>query len=169
MKKIVLFLMVALSMCSVSFAKNNTLLNNEGLNRTGSVSVSQVRKVSDIVQELAVPDIESGGRIVISQNEEVNALVQQQVVGMVNGYRVQMFSSNNGQKARNKAFEIKTEIVTKHPNIEIYVTFNAPFWRVRVGNCLTKDAAQELRLWIIKEFPKYASETYIVPDVVVIQ
>ena len=24
-------------------------------------------------------------------------------------------------------------------------------------------------LWIIKEFPKYASETYIVPDVVVIQ
>ena len=117
-------------MCSVSFAKNNTLLNNEELNRTDSVSVSQVRKVSDIVQELAVPDIESGGRIVISQNAEVNALVQQQVVGMVNGYRVQMFSSNNGQKARNKAFEIKTEIVTKHANIEIYVTLNALFFRV---------------------------------------
>ena len=54
MKKIVLFLIVALSMCTVSFAKNNMLLNNEGLNRTDSVSVSQVRKVSDIVQELEI-------------------------------------------------------------------------------------------------------------------
>lgn len=169
MKRIFFTLIVTLSVFTMAYAENNNVKIEENLNRSDSVAISQVRKVADIIQELAVPDMESKGRIVISQNEEVNALVQQQVVGMVNGYRVQIFSSNNGQKARNKAFEIKTEIVKKHPNIEIYVTFNAPFWRVRLGNCLTKDAAQELRLWIIKEFPMYASETYIVPDVVVIQ
>ena len=169
MKRIFFALIVTLSVFTMTYAENNSVKIEENLNRSDSVAISQVRKVADIIQELAVPDMESKGRIVISQNEEVNALVQQQVVGMVNGYRVQIFSSNNGQKARNKAFEIKTEIVKKHPTIEIYVTFNAPFWRVRLGNCLTKDAAQELRLWIIKEFPMYASETYIVPDVVVIQ
>ena len=169
MKRIFFALIVTLSVFTMAYAENNNVKIEENLNRSDSVAISQVRKVADIIQELAVPDMESKVRIVISQNEEVNALVQQQVVGMVNGYRVQIFSSNNGQKARNKAFEIKTDIVKKHPNIEIYVTFNAPFWRVRLGNCLTKDAAQELRLWIIKEFPMYASETYIVPDVVVIQ
>lgn len=169
MKRLYFTLFVTFLSCSFSFAGTNGVVNKKHAESADSVAVSQVRKVSDIVRELSVQDAKSNGCIVVYQNEEINSLVQQQVVGMVNGYRVQIFSSNNGQKARNKAFEIKTDIVNKHPNIEIYVTFNAPFWRVRIGNCLSKDAAQELRLWIIKEFPEYASETYIVPDVVVIQ
>lgn len=169
MKRLYFTLFITLLSCSFSFAANSGVVNKKHVENTDSVAVSQVRKVSDIVRDLSVQDANSNGRIVVTQDEEINSLVQQQVVGMVNGYRVQIFSSNNGQKARNKAFEIKTDIVKKHPNIEIYVTFNAPFWRVRLGNCLSKDAAQELRLWIIKEFPEYASETYIVPDVVVIQ
>ena len=51
--------------------------------------------------------------------------------------------------------EIKEILVSKHPNLadEIYITYTSPFWKVRIGNCKTNAKAQELRQWIIAEFP----------------
>ena len=84
------------------------------------------------------------------------------------GFRVQIFSSNRGTSARERAFEIKDILVTKHPKLadEIYITYTSPFWKVRIGNCETNAKAQELRQWIIAEFPEFTTETYIVPSMI---
>ncbi|MBO8439732.1 MAG: hypothetical protein IAC51_03690 [bacterium] len=80
------------------------------------------------------------------------------------GFRIQLYSSNRGAKAREEAFEIEKTLLEKQPNLEVYVSYEAPFWKVRVGNCVDHSAAQEFRQWVIGEFPDYAPETYIVPS-----
>ena len=64
MKRIFFALIVTLSVFTMAYAENNNVKIEENLNRSDSVAISQVRKVADIIQELAVPDMESKGRIV---------------------------------------------------------------------------------------------------------
>ena len=54
------------------------------------------------------------------------------------------------------------------PNLPVYVTYTSPFWKVRVGNCVTHDEAQTLRQFLIENFPEFQTETYIVPDQIVV-
>mgnify|MGYP003308965729 CR=1 FL=1 len=70
--------------------------------------------------------------------------------------------------AKSRSFEIKDILVSKHPKLanEIYITYTSPFWKVRIGNCQTNAKAQELRQWIIAEFPEFTTETYIVPSMI---
>lgn len=84
------------------------------------------------------------------------------------GFRIQIYSSNRGAIARERAFEIKDILVSKHPKLadEIYISYTSPFWKVRIGNCVTNAQAQELRQWIIAEFPEFTTETYIVPSMI---
>ncbi len=80
------------------------------------------------------------------------------------GFRLQIFSSNRGPAARQKAFSIENYIKKEDPNVSVYVTYEAPFWKVRLGNCTDKDEANLFRKYIIDKFPDYAGETYIVPS-----
>jgi hypothetical protein len=84
------------------------------------------------------------------------------------GFRVQLFSSNNAQRARGDAFNVEKTILDKMPNLPVYVTYTSPFWKVRVGNCTTHAEAQTLRQYLIENFPEFQTETYIVPDQIVL-
>ena len=95
------------------------------------------------------------------------ALEAQQVRGnetTMRGFRVQLFSSNNARTAREAAFKVEKTIREKLPHMAVYVTYTSPFWRVRVGNCPTHDDAQRLRQYLIEQLPQLSTETYIVPD-----
>ena len=125
----------------------------------------------DYFDMLTTPDSLTGAVINIYQDSvvfvaiEKKALVEAQEV---KGFRIQIYSSNRGASARERAFEIKDILVSKHPNLadEIYITYTSPFWKVRIGNCHTNAKAQELRQWIIAEFPEFTTETYIVPSMI---
>ena len=51
----------------------------------------------------------------------------------VQGYRVQIFVSSNLGSAQ----KIKTEAEEFFPN-EVYLQYDAPYYKIRVGNCLTR-------------------------------
>ena len=125
----------------------------------------------DYVDMLSVPDVLTGAVVNVYQDSTILATIGKKAVTEaqeVKGYRIQIFSSNKGATARDRAFEIKEILVAKHPNLadEIYITYTSPFWKVRIGNCSTNAKAQELRQWIIAEFPEFTTETYIVPSMI---
>lgn len=124
-----------------------------------------------IFNELATPDSITGAYVKITQNEQVTQMMEIQKPMSFSvtqkGYRVQVFSSNNSQNARDLAFKIEKNLLDKIPNLETYIIYAAPFWKVRVGNCSTHEQAQQLRESLIDTFPEYQTEMYIVPDQII--
>lgn len=97
--------------------------------------------------------------------ELINAVSEQPATGTtVDGFRVQIYNGNKGSKSRNRAYEIKEEIESSAiDDIDIYVLYAVPFWKVQIGNCSTRAEAEELRKKFLDKFPDYTADAYIVP------
>ena len=169
MKKILFIL--ALSCSLATFGQVDTLVvdNNELLATEDSVEVKLSTK--EYIDLLSIPDELTGAVVNIYQDSAVLASISNKSLveaQEVKGFRIQIYSSNKGASARERAFEIKEILVSKHPELaeEIYISYTTPFWKVRIGNCETKEKAQELRSWIIAEYPEFTTETYVVPSVI---
>lgn len=121
-----------------------------------------------LFEALAAPDSATQANVVVHQDSIMRAALEaQQVRGnetTMRGFRVQLFSSNNARTAREAAFKVEKTIREKLPHMAVYVTYTSPFWRVRVGNCPTHDDAHRLRQYLIEQLPQLSTETYIVPD-----
>lgn len=121
-----------------------------------------------LFEALAAPDSATQANVVVHQDSIMRAALEaQQVRGnetTMRGFRVQLFSSNNARTAREAAFKVEKTIRERLPHMAVYVTYTSPFWRVRVGNCPTHDDAQRLRQYLIEQLPQLSTETYIVPD-----
>lgn len=80
------------------------------------------------------------------------------------GYRVQIFSGNNQRTAKDEAFRKEKQIKERFPSLSTYVTYNAPFWRLRVGNYDSQEEAVYAQRQLADAFPSFAKEIYIVKE-----
>ena len=132
-------------------------------------SIVQQRRRT-IIDELGTPGA-NGGYVQITQSSDITDMLRPRRDagnGMGKGYRIQIYSSNRGQEARERAFKIEKEVLDKHPNLDVYVTYTAPFWKVRIGNCISYEDAQRVRRFMMDEFPAYATEINIVPSAILL-
>ena len=82
----------------------------------------------------------------------------------ISGHRVQIFSGSAARTARAEAFKRQELINEVFPEIPTYVTYTAPYWRLRVGDFRTQEEANQLRNKITKEIPSLNKEAYVVRD-----
>ena len=80
------------------------------------------------------------------------------------GFKIQAFSGNNQRTSKNEAYYKQGLINTSFPGQETVVTFDSPFWRLRVGNFKTRDEAAAVLDDMRKIFPTFGKEMYIVID-----
>ena len=81
------------------------------------------------------------------------------------GYRIQVFSDRNQRTAKSEALSRERNIKEAFPEMGTYITYDAPSWRLRVGDFRTRDEAAS-RLAELKElFPGY-DEMIIVVDLI---
>ncbi len=68
----------------------------------------------------------------------------------VQGYRVQVYFSND----RKKAYAMKDKVVKLHPEYsnEVYVVYQSPNYKVRVGNYIKELEAKPLERLLAKSF-----------------
>jgi len=114
----------------------------------------------DIVQQ----NVPGEGKINIHEEEGISFLLDTYIEmnkrnSYVDGYRIQLYSGS-GQKAKHAAMNVKSELLELFPDEQIYMSFTAPFWIVRVGNYRNKYEALGLLIKLRKEFPN----SYIVKD-----
>ena len=81
----------------------------------------------------------------------------------IDGYRVQVYSSNQQQTAKTEALELESRLKSK-VNQTIYVQYLPPFWKVRIGDFRTYDEAKEYKKQFVQLFPHMLGDTYIVRD-----
>lgn len=79
------------------------------------------------------------------------------------GYRIQIFSGNNQREAKNEAYSKEEQIKALFPLLDTYVTFQSPFWKLRVGNFRTSEEAHAKLRELKQAFPKW-KEMFIVRE-----
>jgi hypothetical protein len=85
------------------------------------------------------------------------------------GFRVQIYSGNTQKIAKNEAFSMEDTFQNTLPDIPVYVTYRSPFWKVRAGNCRTREEASELKAKIAEAMPQIRQDLYIVADVILVK
>ena len=119
---------------------------------------------------LSVLNWQPGVQIV--QDSTIGVLLDEAINGKkelieVDGYRVQVYSSNKQQTAKGEALELEAQLTDK-VNQTIYVKYESPFWKVRLGDFRTYDEAKEYKKIFVQQYPDMMGETYIVRDKILI-
>ena len=76
----------------------------------------------------------------------------------MDGFRIQIFFES-GRLARENAYKAKAKFLSNFQGISAYVDYQAPFFKVRVGDYRTKREAQVLYKKLRRQFP----DAYITP------
>ena len=81
----------------------------------------------------------------------------------MDGYRVQIYSSNQQQTAKSEALDLEQKL-RDAVNQTIYVQYLPPFWKVRLGDFRTYDEARAYKKQFVALYPQLMGDTYIVRD-----
>ena len=95
----------------------------------------------------------------VSEDEAVESAQKSTV-----GYRIQVFSDANAATAKNEAQMKERNILSRFPTLNTYITYNAPSWRLRVGDFKNREEAEEMMRELKNAFPSYSRELIIVRD-----
>ena len=77
------------------------------------------------------------------------------------GFRICIYNGNS----RVEALKVKQQFATAYPKISSYVTYNSPYYKVKVGDFADKNQAQkELKKLVVKY-----SSAFVAPDIVTIK
>lgn len=119
--------------------------------------------------ETAMAQTDSTSSIVIHKDPRVDWLIKKQA--QINeattrdarrnmpGYRIQVINTSD----RNAAISAKTKIYQLYPELKAYLLYQAPYFRLRVGNFKDKEEAEDYKKSLTKEFP---NSVFLVRDTI---
>lgn len=104
------------------------------------------------------------GKVTIKGDAGVQALVDKHIAYNKNlkgfpGFRVQIFFES-GNYSKSRAYGEKSKFSARYPEVESYVIYQEPYYKVRVGNFRNRVEAEAFKQRILEEWP----EAYIVKD-----
>ena len=104
----------------------------------------------------------------IIQDSTMTVLLDEAVNGKremveIDGFRVQVYSSNQQQTAKGEALDLETRLKDKISQT-LYVQYLPPFWKVRIGDFRTYEEAKEYKKLFVQQYPDLMGDTYIVRD-----
>ena len=120
----------------------------------GTVIVEQPAALNARLQRHVAAETEA------TEEEEGTAVVQK----VRAGYRVQVFDDNNVRTAKQEAQNRKNQIESRFQHLNVYVSFNSPYWRVKVGDFKSRSEAEAVMAEIRSAFPSMAQSLRIVRD-----
>jgi SPOR domain len=108
-------------------------------------------------------------RIVIHKDPRVDQLIKKQIQineettrdsrRNIPGYRIQVINSND----RNKVFAVKTKVYQAYPELKSYLIYQAPNYKLKLGNFRTTEDAETYLQQLSKMFP---AGVYIIRDII---
>jgi len=100
----------------------------------------------------------SAGQVFINQNPDLQMIVNNHISinkdkYVIKGWRVQVYLGS-GKNAGSRANAKKTSFLSRYPNINAYLVYDAPYFKIQVGNFRTKLQAEAFKKKISKHFSK---------------
>ncbi len=100
--------------------------------------------------------------LLVKKQAQINEVTTRDARRNIAGYRLQVINTSD----RNAAISAKTKIYQLYPELKSYLLYQAPYFRLRVGNFKDKDEAEEYRKLLSKEFP---NSVFLVRDTIEIK
>tara|TARA_B100001939_G_C16945609_1_gene620158 strand:+ start:1744 stop:2136 length:393 start_codon:yes stop_codon:yes gene_type:complete len=102
-------------------------------------------------------------KYVIKNEKGINYLVYKyenilRNTGGINGWRLQL----KFKAKESEIVKIKLKFIELFPDIPVFLEYQEPYYRIRVGNCRTKLEALKIKDLIKKHF----TDTYPVPEII---
>lgn len=113
------------------------------------------------------------GVVLVTQSPEIESLVGMKSASLldnarivnglavISGFRIQVYSGNL-RNSKAIATQRRNQINALYPELLPTVEYDAPFWRVRVGNFVDQSEAHTKMQELKKLFPAFAREMYII-------
>jgi len=159
-----LFIMISVVCASLALYAEDTLKVS-----VDTTSMQADTLANDTVLPRVIPNLlDSMSGVQVLQDSAVARLLQAAIEGgeewiEITGYRVQVYSSNQQQKAKAEALQLE-ERLKDQLNQTVYVQYVPPFWKVRIGDFRTYDEARIYKKEVVSLFPSLLGDTYIVRD-----
>ena len=118
----------------------------------GSVKIIQDDKIAEMIGKPVTKNVNA------SESSAESRYVQ------MSGWRIQVFVGNNQRVSKNEAFRKETDLKSTFPELSTYVKYNAPFWRLRVGDFQSYQDAQNMLVQLRHNFPAFGREMSIVKE-----
>jgi len=82
--------------------------------------------------------------------------------GRYKGYRVMALNTND----RELAYKTKAQLLSRFPQYSVYMSYQTPFFKLKIGDFTKRDDAEDLRRQLSTMIKQ---GIYIVPDVVILK
>lgn len=97
------------------------------------------------------------GYVLIHQDVAIENLLKKHIkvneyYPWISGYRVQLFSVS-GVNSRDKINLFKAQVLSKYPKAKVYIVYQEPYYKLRLGDFRTKLEALNFLNSIHKDFP----------------
>lgn len=124
-------------------------------------TIVPVQRLLDAMQQS-----EQAGEVFMYQDARIDTLFSRRLaankkVDGIEGYRIQIYRGS-GRRARDEANERKARFLSKFPDAEVYIEFDAPNFKVKVGDFRSRRDGFAFLMEVQELFP-YA---YMVPDII---
>jgi len=142
----------------------------------GCVVISAQSPQYSIFESLERQPKKGEGGVVIHQSEGVKRLVGTRVdsnnIDITNGktfiktmgYRIHVYSGNNQRTSKEETQNLQSKIRDLYPRIETYIIYEAPIWRLYLGDFLMFEEAFTMQRELRKTFAQRKNEIYIIED-----
>lgn len=97
--------------------------------------------------------------LLIKKQTQINEVTTREARRNIAGYRLQVINTSD----RNAAISAKAKVYQLYPELKAYLLYQAPYFRLRVGNFKDKEEAEEYRKLLSKEFP---NNVFLVRDTI---
>jgi len=110
------------------------------------------------------------GKVEVIKDPRIDLLVKKQAQinrvavfknsrGEFKGYRIMIMNTNN----RDLAYKTRAEILRYYPEFNVYMTYQSPYYKIKMGDFLKKADADKLKKDLASMFPQ---GTFVMQDII---
>jgi preprotein translocase subunit SecD len=147
-------LLLSSAASALAVEPNDSIVNiTKSLNDSGKIVVKQPAELTKRLDKVEEEQSSS------QDNDTQSTAVQTR---SKNGYRVEVFADNKVQTAKAQAASKKRLLQAKFPQYKTYLVFEAPYWRVRLGDFTNRSAADAAMSEVRQAFPSFSTDLRVV-------
>src|SRR5215471_10647934 len=118
----------------------------------------------------AICSAQSADTIIVHKDPRLDVLTEKQIAinkvtarmssnGLFKGYRLQVLNT----RSRDDAFKTKATLLGNFPDEKVYVLYQSPYFKVRIGNFVNRADAENFKKELALLYPQPA---YVVDDLI---